>query len=170
MTDSATIRSPEPGDRRALAALSAEAWRYAYRGIIPGLTLERMIARRGPARWAATGGPGYRMLVMEFGGRIVGYAQFGPCRIGGTPRMGEISELYVTPECHGAGFGRALFDAARRRLSAGGLNGLLIWALAENDLACGFYRAVGGKPRFHTVERLGGVALEKIGFHWARGA
>lgn len=108
--------------------------------------------------------------MLEFADRIVGYAQFGPCRIGGSPRMGEIAELYVKPECHGAGFGRALFEAARRRLAAAGLHGLLVWALAENDLACGFYRAIGGQPRLRTVERLGGAALEKIGFHWARGA
>jgi ribosomal protein S18 acetylase RimI-like enzyme len=169
MTDPATIRSPQPDDRQALAALHADAWRYAYRGIIPGLTLERMIARRGPAQWGAAGGAGRGVLVIEFDGRIVGYAGYGPCRVGGSPRLGEICELYVRPECHGAGFGRALFAAARRRLTDAGLHGLLVWALADNELACGFYRAVGGRPRFRTVERLGGAALEKIGFHWARG-
>jgi len=170
MTEPATIRSAQPDDQGALAALHAEAWRYAYRGIIPGLTLERMIARRGPARWASKGASGFRMLVMEFGGRIVGYTQYGPCRLGGRLRIGEISELYVKPECHGAGFGRALFDAARQRLAAAGLSGLLVWALAENDLACGFYQAIGGQPRFRAVERLGGVPLVKIGFHWGSGA
>ena len=80
--------------------------------------------------------------------------------------MGEISELYVKPECQGAGFGGSLFEEARRRLRARNLNGLLVWALAENALACGFYKAMGGKERFRTFETLGGVRLEKIAFHW----
>ena len=81
--------------------------------------------------------------------------------------MGEISELYVKPECHGAGFGRSLFVEVRRRLRARKLKGLLVWALADNDLACGFYEAMGGQGRFRTFEMLGGVRLEKFAFHWA---
>jgi ribosomal protein S18 acetylase RimI-like enzyme len=80
--------------------------------------------------------------------------------------MGEIYELYVMPECQGAGFGRSLFDEARCRLRQRRLNDLLVWALAENHVACGFYEALGGKVRFRTSETLGGVRLQKIGFHW----
>jgi len=159
----ATIRSAERRDRIALAGLHAEAWRYAYRGIIPGLALERMIARRSPASWAAKNGT----LVLEFDGSIVGYATACACRIAGGRGMGEISELYVKPECHGAGFGRALFAAARARLAARGLRGLLVWALADNELACAFYAAMGGTACFRTVETLGGVRLAKIGYHWS---
>ncbi len=163
----ATIRMSERGDRIALAELHAEAWRYAYRGIIPGVTLERMIARRGPSWWASRTGPRHRALLLEFDGRIVGYAMFGACRICSSPQMGEISELYVKPECHGTGFGRSLFVEVRRRLRARKLKGLLVWALADNDLACGFYEAMGGQERFRTFEMLGGVRLEKFAFHWA---
>jgi ribosomal protein S18 acetylase RimI-like enzyme len=162
----ATIRMAERGDRVALAELHAYAWRYAYRGIIPGVALERMIARRGPAWWASRCGSRHRALLLEFDGPVVSYVLFGPCRIRNSPRMGEISELYVKPECQGASFGRSLFEEARRRLRARNLNGLLVWALAENALACGFYEAMGGKERFRTFETLGGVRLEKIAFHW----
>ena len=162
----ATIRMAERGDRVALAELHADAWRYAYRGIIPGVALERMIARRGPAWWASRCGPRHRALLLEFDGPVVGYVLFGPCRIRNSPRMGEISELYVKPECQGAGFGGSLFEEARRRLRARNLNGLLVWALAENALASSFYEAMGGKERFRTFETLGGVRLEKIAFHW----
>ena len=160
-----TIRMSEPGDRTVLAELHAEAWRYAYRGIIPGITLERMIARRGPAWWDSRCGSRHRALLIEFDKRIVGYVMFGPCRMHSSPPLGEVYELYVKPECQGAAFGRFLFGEARRRLHARHLNGLVVWALAENDLACGFYEALGGQARFRTSETLGGVCLEKIGFH-----
>jgi ribosomal protein S18 acetylase RimI-like enzyme len=164
--DLTTMRLSEPGDRTVLAELHAEAWRYAYRGIIPGLTLERMIARRGPAWWHSLCGSGRRALLIEFDGRIVGYAMFGRCRMRSRPPLGEVYELYVKPECHGAAFGRTLFEEARRRLRERHLTGLRVWALAENDLACGFYKALGGEARFRTSETLGGVRLEKIAFHW----
>jgi len=166
MIEVASTRLAEADDAGALAALHADAWRYAYRGIIPGLALERMVARRGPAWWAAQAGPGGGALVLEFDGRIVGYATFGAARVGGRPRMGEIFELYVRPECHGAGFGRLLFAEARRRLAALGLKGLIVWALTENALARGFYGAMGGRERFRADERIAGVPLAKIGFHW----
>jgi GNAT superfamily N-acetyltransferase len=162
----ATTRPAEPRDAEALAALHAAAWRYAYRGIIPGLALERMIARRGPAWWAARPETRGGTLLLEFDGRIAGYATFGPTRIGGRPRMGEIFELYVEPECHGAGFGRLLFVTARGRLAAAGLKGLVIWALTENTLARGFYAAMGGRERFRTAEQMGGARLAKIAYLW----
>lgn len=166
MLDLTTIRAVKPENADTLAELHAEAWRYAYRGIIPGIALERMIARRGPIWWRSVCGSGHRALLLEFDWHIAGYATFGRCRKRTEPPLGEIYELYVKPECHGAGFGRALFEEARRRLRARGLHRLVVWALAENELACGFYRALGGRPRFTTFETLGGVRLEKIGFHW----
>lgn len=167
MLNPITIRSSGPADAAALAELHAEAWRYAYRGIIPGIALERMIARRGPSWWDPRRGPAHRPMLLEFDKRTSGYVTFGPSRTRSMPPLGEIYELYVKPECHGAGFGRALFDTARRRLRARHLDEALVWTLADNELACTFYRALGGQPRLRTFERFGGARLELIGFHWA---
>lgn len=165
MLDLTAIRPAGPDDAEGLAALHAEAWRHAYRGIIPGIALERMVARRGPTWWAATcrDSP---PLVIVFDDRLVGYATFGRCRMGGTPPLGEIHELYVTPECHGCGFGRALFDAARYRLARRYPGGLVIWALADNVLACRAYEGLGGQPRAQSFDRFGGRRLEKIAYFW----
>ncbi len=160
------IRLSKPADSAALAALHGDAWRYAYRGIIPGISLERMIARRGPAWWERMHGSGHRALVLEFDKRVAGYATFGPCRMRSAPPLGEIYELYLRPEFHGTGFGKRLFAEARCHLRARGLVGLLIWALADNDLACRFYWALGGRERTRSYERIGGVRLEMIAFVW----
>lgn len=166
MLDLTTIRFAKPENAVALAELHAEAWRYAYRGIIPGIALERLIARRGQIWWRSVCESGDGALVLEFDKRIAGYATFGRCRLRSDPPMGEICELYVKPECHGAGFGRALFDEARRHLRARGLHGLIVWALADNELARGFYRALGGRPRFRAFDSFGGVRLEKVAYDW----
>ncbi len=81
-------------------------------------------------------------------------------------RCGEIFELYLRPEYHGCGLGRRLFDRARRELESRGLDRLAIWALAENALACRFYRAMGGVECARCQERFCGVPLVKIGFAW----
>jgi len=160
------IRLSKAADSAALAALHCEAWRYAYRGIVPGIGLERMIARRGSAWWERMHELDHRALVLEFDKSVAGYATFGPCRSQNVRPLGEIYELYLRPEFQGIGFGKRLFIEARRDLSENVLFGLLVWALADNDLACRFYTALGGRERKRAQERIGGIRLEKIGFVW----
>ena len=59
-----SIRRAKAADAAALSAVFDVAWREAYSGIIPGVTLERMIARRGPRWWAFTLGRG--VMHLEF--------------------------------------------------------------------------------------------------------
>ena len=160
------IRLSTRADSAALAALHRDAWHYAYRGIIPGVNLERMIAGRGPAWWGRMHRSGLRALVVEFDNRVAGYATFGPCRTRSLARRGEIYELYVRPEYQGTGFGKRLFGEARRHLRANGLAGLLVWALTGNDLACRFYTALGGRERMRGYQSIGGTRLEMIAFDW----
>jgi ribosomal protein S18 acetylase RimI-like enzyme len=153
------------GDDRALADVHRATWRYAYAGIIPGLTLERMIARRGPAWWGRMHERGFRALVLVSGETLVGYATLGRSRAPGQ-RTGEIYELYLRPEYQGCGLGRRLFADARDELRANGLERLVVWALAENRIACRFYRAMGGIEAARCQDRFCGVPLAKIGFAW----
>ena len=160
------IRWSTDADCERLAALHRDAWRNAYAGIIPGLTLERMIGRRGQAWWRRMHRLGARALVLEFDGELAGYATLGPSRGGPGPGSGEIYEIYLRPDCQGVGFGGRLFRDARDRLSAAGVRRLLVWALADNAAACRFYRAMGGRECGRALERIGGVPLEKVGFAW----
>ena len=72
MFDSMNIRLSTRADAAELASLHCDAWRYAYRGIIPGISLERMIARHGPAGWERMHRSGLRALVLEFDKRVAG--------------------------------------------------------------------------------------------------
>lgn len=151
-------------DAEALAALHRETWRYAYAGIIPGVGLERMLARRGPGWWGRLHAGGGRALVLAQGEALTAYALLGRCR--GAPG-GEIQELYVRPAWQGLGFGGRLFDAARAELAARGLKPLTVWCLADNRVGCAFYRARGGRETGRAVERVGGAPLEKRRFVWS---
>ena len=161
------IRWSRAEDAAALAELHGAAWRHAYAGIIPGVTLERMISARGPAWWRRLHGAGARALLVEFDGAPAGYATLGRSRAGArAERMGEIYELYLRPTHQGIGLGRRLFLEARARLAEHGLHGLHVWALAENTVGRRFYAAMGGTEWSHARDRLGGRDLEKVGYRW----
>jgi GNAT superfamily N-acetyltransferase len=159
-------RWSSPADERGLAEVHSAAWRYAYAGIIPGVTLERMISRRGPSWWARMHDRGFRALVLDCDDTLVGYATLGRSRAPALGPGGEIYELYLLPEYQGCGLGRRLFGDSRVRLRRYGIDGLLVWALADNDIACRFYRAMGGAECARGHDRFCGVPLERIGFTW----
>ncbi|MCK0197519.1 GNAT family N-acetyltransferase [Ancylobacter sp. 6x-1] len=159
-------RRARPADAAELAEIHDSAWRGAYRGVIPGSDLEKMIQRRGPAWWQSALSRGSRVLVLTLGDSLVGYANFGRNRARSLPFEGEIYELYLKPEYQGLGFGRRLFRDARKELSTAGFEGLAIWALADNEPAVGFYRALGGRAVARSSENFGGRTLDKIAFGW----
>jgi ribosomal protein S18 acetylase RimI-like enzyme len=164
--DVAHIRPARPKDAPALASAYEEAWRGAYQGIIPHLSLERMIARRGLRWWQSALRKRNPLLVLDFNGEAAGYVTFGRCRLGRAPYQGEIFELYLHPTYQGLGLGEKLFDGARVRLAEMRLKGLLVWALVDNDAACGFYLRLGGKPVAEGAESFGDATLSKVAFAW----
>ena len=96
--------------RLRLAAVYDEAWRNAYHGVIPHLSLERMIARRGLRWWKSALRKRTPLLVLDFDGAAAGYVTYGRCRSGRAPFQGEIFELYLHPIYQGLGLGEKLFE------------------------------------------------------------
>ena len=160
------IRRAKPSDAPAVAETHDDAWRTAYQGVIPGLELEKLICRRGPEWWDSAIRKGSRISVLAFGEKVAGYANYGRNRARSLFYDGEIYELYLRPEYQGLGFGRRLFTAVRRDLVQSGLKSLVVWALADNDPAVEFYRALGGKAVARSSERFGNRSLDKVAFGW----
>ena len=164
--DVAHVRPARPKDANALSSAYEEAWRGAYRGIIPHLSLERMIARRSVHWWRSAARKRSSLLVLDFDGVAAGYVTYGRCRSGRGPFGGEIYELYLHPTYQGLGLGLKLFEGARQQLADARIKGLLVWALADNDAAVAFYLGRGGKPMAETQEHFGDRAVRKIAFVW----
>lgn len=160
------IRKAEPHDASAIADVHMQAWRGAYGGIIPHRTLTAMINRRGADWWAHAIRRAATVLVVEIGGEVVGYATVGRNRARELKQQGEIYELYLRPEYQGIGLGSRLFAAARRTLADNGLQGLVVWALEDNDNALAFYAGAGGRDVAEGVEVFEQKALKKVAFVW----
>ena len=160
------IRRAEPRDAAAIAGVHAQSWQGAYGGIIPFKALTAMIGRRGTAWWADAIRRAASVLVVEIGGEVVGYATLGKNRARELPQQGEIYELYIRPEYQGVGLGSRLFAAARDKLAAHGLSGLVVWALEDNVNATRFYAGAGGRDVAEGVEVFDTRALRKVAFVW----
>ena len=160
------IRRAKASDSRAVAETHDDAWRAAYQGIIPGIELDKLIARRGPNWWNSAIHKGSRIAILAFGEKVAGYANYGRNRARSLFYEGEIYELYLRPEYQGLGFGRRLFTSARRDLAQSGLKSLVVWALSDNEPAVGFYRALGGNTVARSSERFGSRNLDKVAFAW----
>jgi ribosomal protein S18 acetylase RimI-like enzyme len=159
-----TIRNAREGDADGIASVHDAAWRDAYRGLIPGRELERMIARRGPLWWHSAIIRGSRLIVLDFDETIRGYASYGRNRVPSLHYGGEIFELYIAPEFQGLGFGTRLFQAARKDLAQHGYRTFLVWALAENERAVQFYAKLGGRIVRQAVERFGSETRGRVAF------
>ena len=161
------VRPARARDAEAVAAVHDAAWREAYRGVLPGRELERMIQRRGPEWWLQAMRRGARITVLDAGERIAGYATHGRSRSPQLPAAGEMFELYLDPPFQGLGFGARLFRASRAALTDRGLDGLCVWCLAENTRGVAFYRRQGGRLVARGRERFGEETRERVGFVWA---
>lgn len=162
------VRRAEAKDAEAITAVHDSAWRFAYDGVIPAKELARIIARRGPRWWDRAIRRGTAILVLEMGGAICGYATVGPNRARNLPQKGEVYELYMMPEYQGIGLGTRLFLAARRELARFGFDTTVVWALADNENACRFYKNAGGRKVARANERFGETSLTKIAYAWSR--
>lgn len=158
-TNTVSIRRARAADAPGLSAVFDAAWREAYQGVIPGVALERFLARRGPATWRGMIGGGRGLAVVAFGERIAGYATYGRARDRTLRADGEIDELYIAPEFQGLGLGTRLFRAVRNDLIDRGLTRIGVWALADNPRARAFYEGLGGTAGPDSVERISGIGL-----------
>ena len=115
------------------------AWRDAYRGVIPGRELERMVQRRGPNWWRQAIRAGTRLIVLDFADVIAGYASYGRNRMPALGYGGEIFELYLCRNIKASAWADACSRPRRADLAAHGLPTFVVWALGGNDRAIAFY-------------------------------
>jgi len=163
-TRTTSIRRAREADIGGLSRVFDAAWREAYRGIIPGVSLEKLIAGRGRPWWRGALDRGRPIALIETGDTIVGYAAYGRARSRALGTDGEVDELCLLPEYQGIGLGRRLFRAIRNDLADHGLGRLGVWTLEDNIRAGAFYESMGGKRGPLVPDRVAGITLAKVGY------
>src|SRR6476661_6972714 len=97
------IRRAADADRSSIAAIHAQSWRDAYRGILPDALLDEEIDGIMRRRWAQKAiGPEDAVLVAEQEGAVVGFCATWD------GESAYIDNLHVSKEARSQGVGRRL--------------------------------------------------------------
>src|ERR1051326_1277568 len=139
------IRSARPEDALLIATIHVEAWRVAYRGIIPDEYLRSLSIEQRPAAGQQALEAGHPLTwVAEEGDAALGWISAAASRDADAGQStGEIWAVYIDPGHWGEGAGRALCDAAEQELRRRGFTEVTLWVLKDNQRALGFYLSHG---------------------------
>ena len=103
-------------------------------------------------------GAGFPVLIAEIDGMIAGFASFGEFRAWDGYRFTVEHSIYVAPDRHREGIGRALLAALIERARAAGKHAMVAGVESGNTGSIALHRALG----FREVGRMPQVA-EKFG-------
>ncbi len=153
MTGKLLIRDSTPDDVAAITRI------YGHHVLHGTATFEEEApdARELARRRAATLDAGYPYLVAEQAGRVVGYAYAGSYRPRPAYRHTCENTVYVDPDCHRQGIGRALLAELIERCTAAGLRQMIaVIGGSDHDASIGLHQALG----FRIAGGLTGVGFK----------
>lgn len=159
------IRPAGPEDALGIATIHVEAWRVAYRGIVPDEYLRSLTIEQRHAGWRRILETEESVWVAAEGDTVLGWISASRSRdVNASQSTGEIWAVYVDPGHWGQGVGRALCAAADEELRKQGFTDVTLWVLKENERALRFY-VLTGLIRDVCEDRfvhLGGKALPEV--------
>ena len=156
-------------DASAIAALHAESWRSAYRGLYPDEFLDGPILderlRFWKERMSAANPERQRVIGAMADGQLVGFACV---LLDAEPAWSPLLDnLHVKPGWRGRGLGAGLLQKSREwsRVIAPG-QPMHLWVLAGNAVARRFYRNQGGVEEGQRIEHREGMEIVSLRSMW----
>jgi ribosomal protein S18 acetylase RimI-like enzyme len=110
-----TYRDGSPADLAAIDALFRESFSDTFAHLYKPEDLAAFFDNFTPEAWAEEMTDGrYAFRLAEEGGRIVGFAKFGPpsVPVESNANRAELRQIYILKEWHGQGIAQALMDWA----------------------------------------------------------
>ena len=155
------VRLARGDDATAVETIRVQAWRVAYRHILPPDELDAF--PMDPSRWRSrfeSPPEGWATFVAEQDAAVIGFAAVGPSR--DERGLGELYAIYVDPGTWSRGAGRALIAKAVQQLALAYKTATL-WVLTANDRARRFYELAGWQPYgLVKAEQIFGVDAEEV--------
>jgi ribosomal protein S18 acetylase RimI-like enzyme len=161
------VRRAVVRDADAIERVRTDTWRVAYRGLMPDSLLDGLGYDATRRRVLMSALPAHQFaLVAEADGAVVGFCLGGRSRTPDDPFGGEVYAIYVLPQHHGRGIGRALLQVAARELVDRGFTSMIIWVLRENAPSRRFYERMGGRHVRDEDRELEGTRITETGYGW----
>ena len=156
-----SIRTAQPGDAKQLALIAEATFRTTFGAMNAPAHMERHCRDSFGERIQAAeiADPARANLVVEDGGRLIGYAQL---RWGEPPacvvarRAGEIQRLYVVDGWHGKGVAQSLMTTCLDTMEQRGSDAAWLGVWERNPRAISFYRKFGFVEAGEHLFSLGG--------------
>lgn len=139
------IRWADLGDCRNLGRVHSEAYRSAYRGIIPDDYLIRVHADNRETYYReALGNGSEKVAILIENQAAAGVLVVGESRDDDLDASyGEIWSIYMIEDVWGKGYGKAFLQWGIERLKELGYSKVSLWVLEENKRARNFYERFG---------------------------
>jgi ribosomal protein S18 acetylase RimI-like enzyme len=165
------LRRAVVDDADAIERVRTDTWRDAYRGLMPDSLLDGLGYDATRRRSQMSALPAHQfVLVADDDGAVVGFCVGGRSRMPDNRFRGEVYAIYVLPEHHGRGAGRALLQAAAQELVDRGFLSMIIWVLRENTPSrrfyCGVRAAHTPSSRRRRSRAVGADGRTESGYGW----
>ena len=158
-------------DADAIAALHAESWQSAYRGLLPDEFLDGPVVGNRLRHWRArmrAPDPDRRLVLKAVADRaLVGFACV---LLDEEPEAGALLDnLHVKPARKGGGIGWRLLQQSREWVGAVAPGERVhLWVIEGNLAARRFYDRQGGTiAERETIETLPGIYVKALRYTWA---
>ncbi|MCZ2259539.1 GNAT family N-acetyltransferase [Sporosarcina sp. G11-34] len=160
------IRRADIEDALGIAKVHVDSWRTTYKGIVPETFLESLSYDEKEQMWKKGTTVNYVHIAENENGQVIGFSAGGKERTGKYEMYtGELYAIYLLEGYQGKGIGRLLVQPVVDDLKYKKLDSMLIWALEDNP-ACRFYEALGGKKIDTEEIEIAGKKLKEIAYGW----
>jgi len=140
------IRTANSEDAKSIARVHVEAWRVAYKGVMPAEFLKSISLDAREKGWVKTlsrDGRGHYVVIEQDGG-VAGFCVYGPPKEDlKSKNTGELVALNIAPKTWGKGLGASLIQHVIKEGRSLGWDTIYLWVVRENRRARELYERFG---------------------------
>ncbi|KLU27969.1 acetyltransferase [Caballeronia mineralivorans PML1(12)] len=155
-----TLRQAISADAPLIAAMHAQSWASAYRGILPDDFLDREMSAEREAHWnkrfeELAAGAGEVLIAIQ-DDRPIGFVCLAAPDDNGSVL---VDNLHALPGAKGTGLGTAMLTIAAQWARDRGAASMHLFVLEPNVAAIGFYESRGWRLAGRENDTMGGIDI-----------
>lgn len=155
------IRKAETADKSALGRIYCEAWKEAYKDLLP----KEYLANLNEELCTPKTNNLQNYFVAETENIVAGLINYGVSRDNANEKTGKIRAIYILPQFWRKGLGKTFFRTAQGEMKKQGYTSAYLWVLEQNERAVKFYEKMQmRRTKEKRTVNLNGTLLTEIKF------